>query len=236
MQVEVREDGLVGLRARSVVGERDVAELDVALGCHEVDSSRPIDDVCGLVEDLVDPLGRGRRPLAEHGDHAEDAEGRLEHHHIAVEGDDRADGDHAVDGEPPAVQQHCGEAETREVLHEGRVASPRHRGLHRRPSHTLRGVGELVDLGLLGGERSHDAHAVHVLVDDRRDVGHARLHDPRERERLVPHLDARDVHERDRGERDERQADVDREHEDQGDGEAHEVERDERCEGQEHLH
>ncbi len=56
----------MGLRARSVVGERDVAELDVALGCDEVDGARPIDDVCGLVEDLVDPLGRGRRPLAEH--------------------------------------------------------------------------------------------------------------------------------------------------------------------------
>ena len=51
--------------------------------------------------------------------------------------------------------------------------------------------------GLLGGEGLDDPDAVDVLVDDRRDVGHARLHDPRQRERLrCRMLDAGDVHER----------------------------------------
>ena len=79
VQVEVREHRLVGLGAGSLVGERHVAELDLAAGRDEVDGTGAVDDVRGLVEDLVDAPGRGRRPLAEHHDHAEDAERRLQH-------------------------------------------------------------------------------------------------------------------------------------------------------------
>ena len=49
----------------------------------------------------------------------------------------------------------------------------------------------LLQLVLLGRERLHDAHAVDVLVDDGRDLGEARLGQPRDREHVAPHADRR---------------------------------------------
>ena len=188
VQREVLEHRLGALRSRPAIGERDVVELDVTARRDEVDGSGTIDDVRWFVEDLVDARRRRRRALAQHRDHAEQPERRLQHDDVGVERHDRADGDLALDREPTAIQQHRREAEPREVLHERRIARPSHRRSHRCPPQPVGRAGQLVDLCLLGRERLHDPNAVDVLVDDRRDVGHARLHDPGERERLVPQL------------------------------------------------
>ena len=60
------------------VRERDVAELDVAVGVDEVDGARPVLDVGLRVEDLVDPVGRRARALAQHQHEAEHPERRGE--------------------------------------------------------------------------------------------------------------------------------------------------------------
>ena len=71
-----------------------------------------------------------------------------------------------------------------------------------------RGAGQLVRLG---GEGLHDADAVDVLVDDGRDLGQARLREPRDREHVVAHPH-RARRRSARRHRDERETDVDRQH------------------------
>ena len=55
----------------SAVREGHVVEADVADGVDQVDGARAVHDGRLLVEDLVDPPGRGPGPLAEHDQHAE---------------------------------------------------------------------------------------------------------------------------------------------------------------------
>ena len=92
-------------------------EADVALAIDEIDRAGPVDDLGLLVEDLVDAPGRGLGPLAEHDQHPEQLERRLQHDDVSAEGEDRADLEVAVDHEPAAEQQHQGKSELREVLH-----------------------------------------------------------------------------------------------------------------------
>ncbi len=105
-------------RAVRVV-ERHVVEVHVAAALDEVDRAGTIDDVGLLVEHLVDALGRRRRPLAHHQDHAELAERRLQHQHVGVEGDDVAHRCPPVDDEVAAVEEHDGLAEAGQVLEQG---------------------------------------------------------------------------------------------------------------------
>ena len=86
------------------VGEADAVEADVAVAVGEVDRVGAVDDRRLLVEDLVDPLGRCRGALAEHDQHPEQLERRLEHHDVGAEGEDRADLEVTVDHEQPPTR------------------------------------------------------------------------------------------------------------------------------------
>ena len=66
-----------------------------------VDRPRRVHHLAAGVQDLVDAPGRRRRPLAHHDHHAEHPERRLQHQHVRVERDDRADRGLAV-GSPSA--------------------------------------------------------------------------------------------------------------------------------------
>ena len=48
--------------------------------------------------------------------------GGLQHHDVGVEGEDVADAELAVDHQPPAEEQHEGQAELGQVLHQRREA------------------------------------------------------------------------------------------------------------------
>ena len=160
----------------------------------------------------------------------------MQQHHICVERDDRTDAHVAVDGQDTAVEQDPSEAEARQVLGERAPQRPRIVLLDVRPPQIGGSRGEFAQLALLRRESLHHPHALDVLVDDRGDLGLATLHDPAHRERDVPQLRAGEVGERQRRNGDQGQADMDRQHESQRDDEAHQVERDQRCEGEEHLH
>ena len=178
------------------VGEVDAAELDAAPGVDQVDGAGAVLDGRDLVEDLVDPPGRSGRPLGHHQEEAEHPERGLEHDDVGVEGDQGPDLDLAVDGQPPAVGQHGGQADPGQVLHERGVGGPGVGLAHVGPAQALGGPGQPGDLALLGGEGLHDADAVDVLVDDGGHVGLAGGDDPREREDEVPQLRPDDVHAR----------------------------------------
>ncbi len=111
MEVEVAEHGY----ARRV-REGDVVEVDVALAVDEVHRSRSFRHVRLLVEHLVDAPGRRLGALAHHHEQPQEAERRLQHQHVGVEGDDGAHRDRAVDGEPASVEQHQRLAQAGQVL------------------------------------------------------------------------------------------------------------------------
>ena len=87
-QVEVEVGEHVGIAAVldregdpavRAVGEAHVLEADVTPAVDQIDRIGPIDDGGLLVEDLVDPLGRGGGALAHHDQHAQHHERRLHH-------------------------------------------------------------------------------------------------------------------------------------------------------------
>ena len=67
------------------IGEPDMVEVHVATALDQVDGARRALYFLWLVEDLVDPPGGGRSPLAVHDHHAELAERRLEDEHVGLE-------------------------------------------------------------------------------------------------------------------------------------------------------
>ena len=113
VQVEVLQDGTC-----FAVAEGDVAQLDLPARVDQVHGPGPIDDLGLGVEDLVDPIGGGGRALAQQEHEPEGAERRLEQHDVGRERDDRPDGDGAVDGEEPAVEEHGRQAQPRQGLHQ----------------------------------------------------------------------------------------------------------------------
>ena len=209
--LRLREQAVVG------VGEADVVELDVTLAVDEVDGVGSVDDGGLLVEDLVDPLGRGRGALAHHDQHPEHHEGGLHHDQVEVERDDGGDRQVLVDDHPSADEQDEDEADLGEVLHQWGEAGAQVGVLDVAPLHPVGRRGQLAQLLLLGGEAAHDAHAVDVLVHDGRHLGQAGLDDPRHREERLPHLHAHDVDERHRRHGHEGQRHADGEHEGEGD-------------------
>ena len=226
----LREQAVVG------VGEADVVELDVTLAVDQVDGVGPVDDRGLLVDDLVDPVGRGRGALAHHDQHPEHHEGGLHHHQVEVERDDGRDGQLLVDDHPAADEQHEDEADLGEVLHERGEAGAEVGVLDVAPLDPVGRIGQLPQLLLLGGEAAHDAHAVDVLVHDGRHLGQPGLDEPRNGEERLPHLHSDDVDERHGRHGDESQRHADGEHEgerDQRDGALHQ---DHRGERQVHLH
>ena len=150
-----------------------------------------VDDRRLLVEDLVDPLGRGRGALAHHDEHPQHHERGLHHDQVQVERDDGGDRQVLVDDHPAADEQDEDQADLGEVLHERGEAGAQVGVLDVAPLHPVGRRGQLPQLLLLGGEAAHDAHAVHVLVHHGGHLGQPGLDDPRDREERLPHLDAR---------------------------------------------
>ena len=81
----------------------------------------------GLVEHLEDPLGAGRGPLGEAEQHPQPLQRPGQQQQVGVEGDQRAQGDLAVDGQPAAVPEDRGQAELGQDAQQGGVegAEPR---------------------------------------------------------------------------------------------------------------
>ena len=183
MEVEAREHGLGAV----AVGELDGVEADVALAVEEVDRPGAIGDRGLLVEDLVEPLGRGRGPLAHHDEHPEHHERRLQHQQVGVEGQDRPDAEVSVDHHVATEEKDESETGLRQVLERRGPLRPQVGVFDVSPLELVGRLGKRAELVGLGGEGLHDADAVDVLVDDRRDVREPRLDQPGDGEHRLPH-------------------------------------------------
>ena len=217
------------------VRELDVAELDVALAVQEVDRTGRVDHVGRGVEHLEHPLRRRRRALGDHHEHADHHERHLEHHDVDVERRERAVAEVAFDHLVATEEQDHRQAHLRDDLHQRRELGLVVDLLDRDPTQPARGTVEEADLRVLGRERLHDADAGDVFLDDRRDVGHASKHHPRDREQPLPHPRAHDVERRQHQHRHQRELHVHVEHQDQRGDEAQPRDREHRTEPEEHL-
>ena len=90
--------------------------------------------------------------------------GDVEHHDVAVEGDELADRDRAVDRLAAAHEQQRGEPELRQEPDERVVERAQPRRDHRLVEHALDGLSEARELALLLREGLHHAHAGDVLL------------------------------------------------------------------------
>ena len=157
------------------------------------------------VEDLEDAIAGGDRALHEPGQPA-DHLGRVhEQHEVAVEGDQLAEREVALDHLAAAVPEqqqhrHVGqEGDQRDV--DGAQAGGRHAGLeHRRAA-----LAELLQLVVLTREDAHDARAGHVLLGRRGHVGDLLLHVLEHRLQLAAEAHRHDQQEGEEGQGDERQ-------------------------------
>ena len=232
MHVEVLEDR----RAVGPVGEGHVIETDVANRVDQVHGAGAVHDRRLLVEDLVDPAGRGPGPLAQHDEHAEHLKGRLQHDNPEAEAEDGAHLELVVDHQVPTQKQHQGQAHLHQVLNERREPGAQVGVLDVGPLQPVSGPGQVLDLLVLGGEGLDHADTVDVFVDDGGHVGQPRLDEPRDREHRSPHPDAEEVDEGHGGHGHQGQRHVDREHVTErhdGDGA---LDDDARREGEVHLH
>ena len=232
VQVEVGQHQLFGIRG---VGEVDVLEPHIAATVDQVDGVGGVGDGGLLVDDLVDAVGRGRRPLAHHDQHAQHHERGLEHQQVGVEGQDVPDAQSAVDDHVAAEQQDQGQPHLGQVLDEGGEAGPEVGVFDVAPPQPVGRPGQRAELLLLGGEGLDHPHAVDVLVDDGGHVGQPGLDDPRHREHRLPHLDAGQVDEGHGGHGDEGQGHVDGQHEAEGHDGDGALDQDGRREGHVHL-
>ena len=110
VQVEPVEHEAVAL-----VPEADALEPDVALRL-ELDRMARLAQLRLGLEHLGDPAARGERLLQRRHALAEHAQRPDEHHHVGVEGDERADGQVAVDHAAAAEPEHGGDPEQRQHL------------------------------------------------------------------------------------------------------------------------
>ena len=207
MEVEPLEHGL-----GAGVAERDVPELDVAPRLLPVDGSRPVRNLGLLVQKLEDAHRRGRRTLGHDQDEGQEAEGSLQAHDVRVEEQQDRDRDRAADREPAAVDQDHRSTDARQALeHRGQpradvdlqdVDAPQPLGRSRQERDLIR----------LAGEGLHHAGTGDVLLHDRRQVGHARLNQPRDREQVRAHARAHEVDARQRQHRKQGQCQVNVDH------------------------
>ena len=142
---QVQVEAIEHRRTARLVGEGHVVEADVAAALDEVDGAGPIDDRGLLVEDLVDPLRRRRSPLPEHDEHPQHLEGGLQHHDPEAEGEDGADLQVVVDDQVAAEQDHQGQSDLGEVLHQRGELGPDVRVLDVGPPQPLRRSGQGVE-------------------------------------------------------------------------------------------
>ena len=82
-----------------------MVEVHIAPALDEVNGAGGAHDLGRLVDDLVDPLGRGGSPLAVHDHHPELAERRLEDEHVGLECEQCPHAKMVVDHQDPAVEQ-----------------------------------------------------------------------------------------------------------------------------------
>jgi len=172
------------------------------------------------VEDLVDPLPAGDRPLRETGEPADHPCRRDQHHQVAVEGDQGAEAEPAVDHLPAAVVE---EERDREVGDEGDqrdVDGPRARRRHARLEHPVAPVAEPRELVVLACEDPHDPAADHVLLGRGGHVRDALLHVFEDGVEPPAEAQGHQQEERQERQREQRQPPV-HDHEDHGDGGHH---------------
>ena len=217
------------------VGEGDAPELDATLGVGQLDRVGWVVDRDRLVEHGVHACRRCAGSLGLQQQEAEHAERRLQHQDVGVEGEEGPDRDPAVDGEQTAVEQYEGHADPGQGLDEGVPVGALADRLDVGPSHVIGRPGQLVDLALLGRKRLDHPGAVDVLVDDRRQLGHAGLAHPGEGEDVVPHLLAEEENSRQRRKGHQREGYVDRQHEGEREDEGKDAHRHDRAEREQHL-
>ena len=169
VQVEPVEHEAVAL-----VAEADAVEPDVALRV-ELDRMARLAQLRLGLEHLRDPAARGERLLQRRHALAEHAQRPDEHHHVSVEGDERADGEIAVDHAAAADPEHGGDPEQRQHLEhrdEDRV-EPRERegAVHDLDAAAAEARGQRV----AGAEPLDDADPADGLLDERRRLGPAGL-------------------------------------------------------------
>ena len=103
----------------------------------------------------------------------EHAHRRQELHEVGGEGEERADADLALDGQPPAEGEHADLAEGGDGLERRLVPRLEPHGAHPRTVEALGGVGEAGQLAVLLAEALHDPHAADRFVDHARDLAGA---------------------------------------------------------------
>ena len=189
------------------------------------------------VQDLVDPLAARDGPLRQAGEPADDLRRVHEHHQVAVEGDQGAEAQVALDDLPPAVVQQEGHGEVGDEGDERDVDGSRARRGHARLEHLVAAVAELDQLVVLASEDAHDAAADHVLLGGRRHVGDALLHVLQDRLEAQAEADGDQQQERQERQGHEGELPVHHEH-DHGDRDHHDDVGDEEDEAvaEEHAH
>ena len=169
VQVEPVEHEAVAL-----VAEADAIEPDVTLRV-ELDRMARLAQLRLGLEHFRDPAARGECLLQRRHALAEHAQRPDEHHHVSVEGHERADGQIAVDHAAAADPEHGGDPEQRQHLEhrdEDRV-EPRERegAVHDLDAAAAEPSGQRV----AGAEPFDDADPADGLLDERRRLGPAGL-------------------------------------------------------------
>ncbi len=187
------------------------------------------------VEDVEDPLPAGPGLLGDGEEAREHPHRRDELHEVGREGEERPEGDPAVEREPAAEGEHRDLPVRGDRLEDRRVARlEAHQPAAGREQPTGR-VREVVELAVLLAEALDHADTAHGLVDDARDLAGALLRVPGRGEHGAAHAHRDDEQQRDCQQHHEREGRRQEDHHDEREHEHDEVPDDDRQEREQRL-
>ena len=169
------------------VAEGDVGEGDLALERGQFERVGGVGDGGGQVEELEDALDARSSLLPDGKDAGQLTRRGDQLHDVGGEGQEGAQRDLVVQGQPTPEGQDGHLPDGRDRLEHRLVARLEPHRPHLRAVQDLRSLGDPLELVLLLAERLDDAHAVDILVDDLRHVPFALLPVPGGGEDLAPH-------------------------------------------------
>ena len=172
------------------------------------------------VQHLVHALAAGDGALREAGEPADHLRGIHEHHQVAVEGDQRAQAQAAVDHLASSVVQQERDGEVGDERDQRDELGAHACRRHARLEDLVAAVAELLELVVLAREDAHDARAHHVLLGCRRDVGDLLLNVLEDRFQALAEAHRDEQQKRQEGERHEPELPVEHQQDD-GDGDHH---------------
>ena len=231
MQVEPVEH-----RLAAGVAEAHALEAHLAAGRRDLDGVGGVDHLGVGVEDVEDALGAGPGLLPDGEEPGQHPHRRHQLHQVRREGEERSQGELAVQRQPPAEGQHRHLGQRRDGLEGGgELGLQAHQPGPRRvePGGHL---GQVVELALLLTEALHHPHPGDGLVDHAGHLAGALLGVPRGGEDPAPQPQRHDEQQWQGGHDDQREQRRQDHHHHQGDDEQHHVAEHDRQEGEQPLH